>query len=121
MRLRSINEGDPVTTPTKRTNDNKGNAAWSPPVTQHASYDDNDSIEDLSDIVSSSSDDDDEGDVDMTVSADTNSHHNDNQDDISDGNSTATANKSNVDRRNRVNWMDRETKKSSIGPNTVTP
>ena len=108
MRLRSINEDDRVTTIIKRIDDNKGNASPNPSSNHY-----NDSIEDSSDIVSSSSDDDDEGDNDKIVLAGTNSCTDD-QDEISDGNSIATANKSNVDKKNSVNWTDEEIK-------TVTP
>ena len=104
MRLRSINEGDRVTTTIKRIDDNKGNTSPNP-----SGNHDNDSIEDSSDVVSSSSDDDDEGDDDKIVLAGTNSRTDD-QDEISDGNSIATANKSNVDKKNSVNWTDEEIK-----------
>ena len=112
MRLRSINEGDRVTTTNKRAEYNNANTSPNLSVNQHTMLCD-DSIEDSSDVVSSSSDDEDENYGIKPLQGDMNNRIDD-QGAISDGNSIATANKSNVDRNKKVNKTDE-------GIKTVTP
>ena len=112
MRLRSINEGDRVTTTNKRSDYNNANTSPNSSANLHTMSCD-DSIDDSSDVVSLSSDDEDANYGNKPVLAEINNRIDD-QGAISDGNSIATANKSNVDRKNNFNRTDEDIK-------TVTP